>query len=209
MKLRLGRFGQKKNIIIILFTDEQGLTQFKQPFGVLQGSFDVPLLVDGVVEVVEHSHLIYGGLLSFVELSERLGHPQLCVVVIHIRVGDFRQLVAVLHRHLALVFYSWYAENTGDEQWHRRNPNHLFCNCCGVGFKNTDGVAVTQVRMVFIVLASKCRGEPVKNIYKNMQKIPKSVKKSMYKQNPRKIYLAVPQLPAIFSLSLSELLPPA
>ncbi len=72
-----------------------------------------------------------------------------------------------------------------------------------VRLKNTDVIAVTQVRMVFIVLASKCRSEPVKNIYKNMQKIPKSMKKSMYKQKPRKIYLAVPQLPAIFSLSLS------
>ncbi len=50
-------------------------TQTQQSLGMVQSSFQLPLLVDWVAEVVQHSHNFNAGFFSFIQLLEWLGHP--------------------------------------------------------------------------------------------------------------------------------------
>lgn len=90
---------------------ERRLTQLQQSLGILQSPHYLPLLVDGVAEVVQHCHLVQSRLLSSIKLLQGLFHPQLSVVVVCLGVGDFRQLITVFHCHGTLVFHSWKSES--------------------------------------------------------------------------------------------------
>lgn len=80
------------------------LTELQQPLCEVQRSLQVPLLVDGVAQVVQDGDGVHGaGHLSLIQLLQGLNHPQLRVVVVCLRVRHLPEVVAVVHSQNAPV----------------------------------------------------------------------------------------------------------
>lgn len=73
-------------------------TKLQQPSGEVQRSLKLSLLVDRVAQIVQDGDGVHdAGCLSLFQLLQGLSHPQLCVVVVRLRVRHLPEVKAVIH----------------------------------------------------------------------------------------------------------------
>lgn len=70
-------------------------TQLQEAPGESHGLGQVPLLIDSIAQVVQDVNFVCRGHFSLIQLLQGLLHPQLCVVVVSLCVGNLPQLKAI------------------------------------------------------------------------------------------------------------------